>query len=211
LPLIQVLETFLYKDFYDLIKTFLNEPFPQILMARLRKFCAYRRLERPYTRRSKYRNKAFIKVSPPRGIVRFVMGANQDKKFNYTFSLKSKNDLQIRNLAIESARTTANRVMEKQAGKTAYRMIVRVYPHHILRENPLAAGAGADRMSTGMAHSFGKVIGSAARVYENQTICEIHCNKEHIDLAKKALTRFKTKIPTSCYIEVFDNERKAKL
>ena len=41
---------------------------------------------------------------------------------------------------------------------------LRIYPHHILRENPLAAGAGADRMSTGMKCAFGKPISVAARV-----------------------------------------------
>ena len=180
-------------------------------MPKLRKFIAYRRLERAYTRRSKYRNKAFIKVNPNPAVVRFVMGDTSAKKFGYTLLLKSKNDLQIRNFAIESGRQSGNRVMEKEAGKLAYRMIVRIYPHHVLRENPLASGAGADRMSTGMAMSYGKPIGLAARVFENQIICQIDCEKEHLELAKKALRRFQSKLPTTCYTEIMDNKRKIKL
>jgi ribosomal protein L16/L10AE len=46
-------------------------------------------------------------------------------------------------------------------------------PHHTLRENPLAAGAGADRLSTGMKHSFGKTIGTACQVHKGKVIFEL--------------------------------------
>ena len=81
-------------------------------------------------------------------------------------------------------------------------MIIRVYPHHILRENPLAAGAGADRMSTGMKHSFGKSIGIAAQVRKGQTLFQIQVNKEHLDTAKKALKLAGSKLPCSTSIEI---------
>ena len=180
-------------------------------MPKLRKWVAYRRLERPYTRRSKFRKKSFIRASPPRGVVRFVMGDTSNKKFGYTLYLKSTKDIQLRNLAIESGRQCGNRVLEKGIGKTGYRMLVRVYPHHVIREHALASGAGADRMSTGMAHSFGKPIGLAARVFENQVVCQVDCEKNHLELAKLALRRFNSKLPGRCNIEIYDNERKAKL
>lgn len=180
-------------------------------MPKLRKFTAYRRLERPYTRRSKYRKKSFIKVNPTVGVVRFVMGDTSDKKFGYSLYLKSTKGLQIRNFAIEAGRQCGNRVLEKGIGKTGYRMVVRIFPHHVLRENPLAAGAGADRMSTGMQASFGKPIGLAARVLENKIICQVDCEKNHLELAKKALKRFGSKLPCKCYTEVVDNVKKVKL
>lgn len=180
-------------------------------MAKLRAFVAYRRMERPYTRRSKFRNKAFIKVNPNPGIVRFVMGDTTQKKYGFSCYLKTTKDLQIRNFAIEAGRQCGNRVLEKGIGKTGYRMVVRVFPHHVLRENPLASGAGADRMSTGMAHSWGKPIGLAARVYEDQPVCQVDCEKTHLEMARKALKRFSSKLPCKCYIEVFDHKRKANL
>ncbi len=64
-------------------------------MARLRKFAAYRKVERPYTRISKFRKKSFIRASPNLKIVRFEMG-DPRKKFNYTLELVSKTDLQGR-------------------------------------------------------------------------------------------------------------------
>lgn len=180
-------------------------------MAKLRRFVAYRRLERPYTRRSKFRRKAYIKVNPNPGIVRFVMGDCTQKPFPFSLRLRSKENIQLRNFAIESGRTCGNRILEKEIGKTGYRMVVRVFPHHVLRENPLAAGAGADRMSTGMAHSWGKPMGLAARVYEKGIICQVDCEKEHIELAKKALHRFSSKLPGKSFIEVFDNKKKVIL
>ncbi len=177
-------------------------------MAKLRKFVAYRRMERPYTRKSKFRAKAYIKSVPVCKIVRYVMGNPQRNDFQYKLLLRSKVDLQIRDIAIESARQTSNRVLEKIVGKTEYKYIVRVYPHHMLRENPLAAGAGADRMSTGMKMSFGKVIGIAARVFKNQPVFELQCNKNNLATAKIALKKAASKIPCSCRIEVIDNAKK---
>ncbi len=170
-------------------------------IAKLRKACAYRRLERPYTRKSKFRKKSYVRASPVSKVIRYVMG-DPRKEFDTTLYLISKNSLQIRHNAIESARQTSNRILEKTLGKDQYHYIVRMYPHHILRENPLAAGAGADRMSTGMARSFGKSIGLAAQVKEGKILFELHLNKQHLEVGRDALRRAKNKIPCSCAVVV---------
>ncbi len=97
--------------------------------------------------------------------------------------------------------------MEKTAGVNNYYMKVRVFPHHILRENPLAAGAGADRMSMGMSLSFGKPISAAARVHEGQIIIELRVDKQYIDTAKKALQRASYKLPCSYQIEALKQKQ----
>ena len=114
--------------------------------------------------------------------------------------LKSKDSLQIRHNAIESARLSANRLLEKNLGKQGFCLRIRIYPHHILRENPLASGAGADRMSTGMKKSFGKPIGIAAQVHKGQVLFEASVDKEHFETAKMALKRASYKLPCSCMI-----------
>lgn len=174
-------------------------------MAKLRKFVAYRRLERPYTRTSKYKKEAYIRMSPSVKVVRFVTG-NSNRKFKYTLELLSKSDLQIRDNALESARQTSNRVMEGGVGLQNYHMHVKSYPFHVLREHALASGAGADRFSSGMARSFGKPIGKAARIRKGDTIIQLSVNKEHLDTAKKALHRALTKLPCSCTIQVSENK-----
>jgi large subunit ribosomal protein L10e len=176
----------------------LNNPH---FMARLRKFRAYRRLERPNTRISKYKKMSYVKANPKHIVVRFDMG-NQVKKFPLVLELKSKVDLQIRHNAIESARQSCNKLLETKIGPNDYALKVMVYPHHILRENPLAAGAGADRFSTGMAHSFGKPMSVAARVTKSHPIFRLSLNKEKLQVGMAALTRARYKLPCDCIIDV---------
>jgi len=170
-------------------------------MAKLRKFCAYRRLERPYTRISKYRNQSFVRAKPANKIVRYNMG-DPKKEFELKLLLVSKSELNIRHNALESARLITNRLLESSLGKGNFYFHIKLYPHHILRENPLASGAGADRMSTGMKKSFGKSIGRAARVKKGQVIFELNVNKAHFKTAREALRRAYTKLPGSCSILV---------
>lgn len=165
-------------------------------MAKLRKFCSYRRVERPFTRKSKYRKKAFIKAVPHLRIVRFDMG-NPKKRFDTVLELVSKDALQIRQNALESARLTSNRLLEKTLGNPAFYLKLNVYPHHVLRENPLASGAGADRMSTGMKKSFGKSIGIAARIRKGQAVFKLAVDKANIKTARLALERAAKKLPCS--------------
>ena len=173
-------------------------------MAKLRKGVAYRKLERPYTRRSKYRNKNYVRASPHNLIVRYDMGELQ-RKFEYKMEIKAMKGLQIRHNALEAARKSSNRVLEKKTGKVGFRLKLLVFPHHVLRENPLASGAGADRMSTGMAHSFGKPIGLAAQIQKGQTIFEIQVDKNNLLVAKEAAKRIRSKVPCQCQFVISKN------
>ncbi len=168
-------------------------------MAKLRKFSAYQRLERPYTRISKFAKKNYVRGGYPNiKITKFEMGL-ANKKFNTTLLLKAGRSMNIRHNALESARMTSNRLLEKRAGKE-YFLKLRIYPFHVLRENPLAAGAGADRMSTGMQKSFGKTIGAAARVKEGQAIMEVSIDKAFLKVGREALQKAAKKMPCTCKI-----------
>lgn len=174
-------------------------------MARLRKFVAYRRIKRPYTRTSKYKAKAYIRMTPNVKIVRFNSGdANRD--FKFTLSLLSKSDLNIRDNAIESARQTSNKLLESYLGLNGFHLKVKVYPYHVIREHALASGAGADRFSSGMAHSFGKPAGLAARIKKGQAIFQVSVDKENLGVAKQALERASKKIPCSCSIQIVEKK-----
>ena len=174
-------------------------------MVKLRKGVAYRFLERPNTRKSKYRIKNYVRATPSCLISKYDMGdLNYSRKFEYRLVLKPKVSLQIRHNALESARKSSNGWLEKNAAKN-FRFKLRVYPHHILRENPMASGAGADRMSMGMAQSFGKPIGLAAQVKKGQVIFELFVDKPNLEVAKTALKRCQNKFPCTCTIEVLKN------
>ena len=170
-------------------------------MVKLRKFSAYQNLERPYTRISKFTNKNFVRGGFPHiNITKFEVGDTK-KKFDHIITLNVTRSMNIRQNALEAARMSCNRLLEKTAGKEFY-FKMRVYPFHVLRENPLAAGAGADRMSQGMSQAYGKPIGSAARVQEGQIIFELRINKTHMNSGKEALGRASKKLPCTCKIMV---------
>lgn len=170
-------------------------------MAKVRKFIAYRRLERPYTRKSKYSKKNFIRGSPQNKITRYNMGDSK-KTFEYRLFLRVNVDLQIRDKAFESARLMANRLAEQKLGPGNFYLQFRTFPHHFLRENALASGAGADRLSTGMSHAFGKVIGVAAQLWAGDPVFELRINKDKIPIGKMLLLKAATKLPCGCTVTV---------
>ncbi len=149
----------------------------------------YRHFSGPaYTRRE------FVKGVPQPRVTFFDMG-NPSGDFPIELTLITLEQGQIRHNALEAARVAANRVLETEVGKESYHLKLRVYPHHVLRENPMAAGAGADRISDGMRLAFGKPIGTAARVQVGQKIMTVRVGVEHARLAKEALRRASMKIP----------------
>lgn len=170
-------------------------------MAKLRKGVAYRSLERPYTRYSKYKKYSFIKATPNLKIVKFDMG-NLTKKFDFQVDLVNKEGLQIRQEAVEAARRTCNRYLERKVGKQNFHFKIRKFPFHILRENPIAKGAGADRFSTGMSHAFGKPVGRTTQVKANEKVFTVYVNEEHTKQAKVALKKANYKMPCKAYIQV---------
>lgn len=153
----------------------------------LRSAKCYRRCKRAYTRISKYKKFSFVKTKPGNKIVKYEMG-DPVKQFSHQLSLITHNPVQVRHNAIEASRIVVFRRLNKFLGKE-YFFRVRVYPHHILRENKMLTGAGADRMQQGMQHAFGKPIGLAAQLRRNQPIFTVYVDEKNIDLAKECLKK----------------------
>ncbi len=169
-------------------------------MVGLRKGCCYRRLEISYTRKSKYKGKNYIRSVPNHKISRFEMGV-KGKDYDYTVKLISKGTLQLRHNAIESARMVVNRRLQEHLG-TGYFLQINVFPHHALRENKMIGGAHADRLQSGMAHSFGKVVGCAAQVKRGKEIFTAFVFKDGIAFAKEALETAGPRMPGNYCIEI---------
>ncbi|MHA1993201.1 MAG: 50S ribosomal protein L16 [Candidatus Hodarchaeales archaeon] len=156
----------------------------------------YTRIDRPpFTR------KKFIKGGPDPKIRTFDLGA-PGTDFPIEVSLIAKERCQISHNALEAARIHVNRFLTRNLGRENYHYRICVYPHHRIRENKMMTGAGADRIQNGMRKAFGKVISVAARVYEEDRLLFIRTNIEHLDMAKDALRRGKSKFPTPCSIKV---------
>ncbi|MCD4759827.1 50S ribosomal protein L16 [archaeon] len=162
-------------------------------MASLRKANAYRNVTRAYTRKSKYKKKGFIKAVPTHKIVRFHMGDNK-KEFSDSVKLVSKEKFQIRHNALESCRVLINRQLMKKFGSKGYHFYINIYPHHVLRDNRMLTGAGADRMQTGMQQAFGKVTGTAAQVKKGTTIFTVNVPEDGVEFVRGILSKAKPRI-----------------
>tara|TARA_Y100001968_G_scaffold67153_1_gene57954 strand:- start:16 stop:450 length:435 start_codon:yes stop_codon:yes gene_type:complete len=122
--------------------------------------------------------------------------------FPVTLQLSADNACQIRDSALEAARQVANSTIRETAGPMGYALRMHTYPHQILRENKQATGAGADRVSQGMRLSFGKNVGTAARVQKGQIVISIKTEPEGYAAARDALRKAGCKFPTPCTIKV---------
>ena len=148
--------------------------------------------------------KEYMGGIPNSRITQFVLG-NKKSDFPITISLITNEECQVRHNALEAARITSNRTMDKKVGSSNYRLTVRSYPHVVLRENKQATGAGADRVSQGMRAAFGKIVSIAAKLNRNQVIMTIETNEQNINFAKDALRKAGMKIPSPCKIQISEN------
>ncbi|MBN2517369.1 MAG: 50S ribosomal protein L16 [Candidatus Altiarchaeota archaeon] len=154
-----------------------------------------------FTRISNNPADSFVTGIPGSKIIRFDMG-DPNEDWDVQVDLISSEDIQLRHNSLEAARQTANRHVEKNLGKHGFYFKVRVFPHHIMRENKMATGAGADRVQTGMRQSFGKPVGKAARVKKDQVVMSIYVKEDKTDVAKEALRRARMKFPCSMRTEI---------
>ena len=156
----------------------------------------YRKIvQHAYTRRE------FMGGVPGNRILQFESGvANGD--FPVTLTLIAEERGQVRHTALEAMRITAVRALDAAVGRENYHLQVRVYPHHVLRQNKQASGAGADRVSMGMRLAFGKAIGTAARVSAGQPVLTIKVAPKGFAAAKDAMRKAYNKIASPCHIDV---------
>lgn len=170
----------------------------------LRKASTYsKKFARPYTRNSRKKALSYIKTIPHVKVAKYNIGNQKDYaagKHTHVVNLVTCEDIQIRDTALESARMHTHKILEEKA-PGQYFLILKVHPHHFLRNNKTAAGAGADRLSTGMSHSFGVIEGRAALVKKGKPIIFVSCADENVArIARTALETVKAKVPCNTKI-----------
>lgn len=159
-----------------------------------------------------YTRKEYMRGTPQSKITIFDMGDLVNAEtFEVRLSLVAKEAGQITHNALEASRISSNRYIQKCVGPTGYYLKCRVYPHEILRENKMASGAGADRVSDGMRRSFGKPVSLAASVRKDQKLITIGVSAANFQVAKKSLKRAAHKIPMPCSISIDKGKEILKL
>ena len=146
-----------------------------------------------WTRFSRKPRKSYVKVMPHADLHQFRMGADK-ADYDLEVNLVSQKKIILRDNSIESARQSANKHLEKELGATGYYFIVKSYPHHIIRENKMIAGAGADRLQKGMRRAFGRPNDRAARLDKGTVIFVVRTYKTHLEAVNVALTRAMRKL-----------------
>lgn len=170
----------------------------------LRKALTYsRKHARPYTRTSRAKGKAYIKVVPNNKVVKYTVGNQKsfhEGKFPIALRMVAAQSVQVRDNAIEASRQLLTKILDEKL-LNLYYLQVKVHPHHILRNNKTAAGAGADRLSSGMRHSFGVVEGRAAIVRAGSDLFVAWCADENAArVIRETMRMVKAKIPGSVEI-----------
>ncbi len=158
----------------------------------------YRKVEgQVYTRRE------YMGGVPNCRITQFDTG-NLREEFPLSLTLDTEEAAQVRDIALEAARVSAVRVLEK-AAPNQFHLKVRRYPHQILREHKMAMGAGADRISSGMRGAFGKPVGHAVRAEIGASLLTVYTTTAHLADAREALRKAAHKLPVPTRVTV--NER----
>jgi large subunit ribosomal protein L10e len=147
-----------------------------------------------------YTRKEYVKGFPPPKIVKFTMGDTKGT-WDYEARLIALERKQIRHVALEATRVATNRVLMDKLINDYY-MQVLPFPHVILRENKMIFGAHADRLQQGMRRSFGRTIGTAARIEPGQTLIIVRVKASALETAKLSLKRGTAKLPMPCRIVV---------
>ncbi len=176
----------------------------------LRKASAYSKKRiRPFTRKSKKRSKSYIKTIPQHKIVKFRMGdikGFETGKLKNVLKLVAGERVLIRDNALEASRQTIHRTLEKEIPGQYY-LEIKVFPHHILRENKVYSGASkGERVNTGMALSFGSTMGRAAIVSPEQIIFLVaFFHEKSKGIVGKAFGKIKSKVP--CHTRIVFEKR----
>jgi len=146
------------------------------------------------------KNKPYIKSRYCRGVpeskIRIFDVGNKKAPvdlFPFVCHLVCDEKQQISSEALEAARVAVNKHLTKTIGKDAYHIRIRAHPYHVLRANKMLSCAGADRLSSGMRHSYGKPIGVAARVDIGQILISVRSKDSSEAHVVEAIRRGKFK------------------
>lgn len=148
-----------------------------------------------------YTRREYIHRVPQSRISRFTLG-DSTAEYEFVVSLIASKDAQISSNALEAIRITTNKALTRLLGEGVYLLKIIPYPHQIVREHKFMSFAGADRLSQGMGHAFGRPTKVSAAVKRGQKIVSIFVKKNGIDAAKKAIKRSSKKLPVKYKIGI---------
>lgn len=155
----------------------------------------YRSLERPYTRVE------YIAGAPHPRLAKFTYG-EFNEAFDTSLKLIAEDNVQIRDVALEAARVSAGKMLTNMISDKNFYLVVKIHPHHVLRENKMIFGAHADRLQEGMSRAFGTPVGRAAQVLSGSVVMEVLTFANYVEQVKMALKTAAKKLPGAYKISI---------
>jgi large subunit ribosomal protein L10e len=157
--------------------------------------------QKPYIRKRGARGKEFIHGGADPKIRIYQIGDSKGNiEFDVTIGVQILHTVVASDGTLEAARTSVNRALRDDVGKNGFLFKVRPHPYRVYRENKMMGFAGADRLSTGMCHSFGKPIGQCALLHAGQIVLECSTFIKHQQAVRTALKVASYKFPKSCRV-----------
>ena len=144
-----------------------------------------------YCKNKPYIKSRYLRGVPDAKIAIFDVGrrAASTDDFPLCVHLVCGEKQQLGSECMEAGRIVVNKYMFLAAGKDSFHMRIRVHPYHVLRQNKMLSCAGADRLSSGMRHAFGKALGVCARVNIGQIIYSVRTKMNNRAKVIEALRR----------------------
>ncbi|MFW9881748.1 MAG: 50S ribosomal protein L16 [Candidatus Thorarchaeota archaeon] len=151
-------------------------------MARRRPWRCYRNWNQSYQhKRSRTHKQEYVRGGPQSKIKRF-WGGNKKipwKGWDIVLGLKVNEQIQISSNALEPLCVSINSTLQRELGRSYYRLRIRPKPFQKIRENRMLSFAGADRIQAG------------------QIICDVGTHFNNLDLVRERLRIGSMKIPCS--------------
>lgn len=156
----------------------------------------------PWARTSRKKpRKSFVKGAPSPKVRQYLMGV--DKPYDLEVEMREEYGVRIRDNALEAARQSANKYLEKLLPGNYFMQVV-PYPHLVLREHSALGVAGADRISKGMKRAFGRPKGRLAQVEGGKPVMRMRIYAKDLNTLKEALRRAAIKMPGKTLIKIKD-------
>ena len=178
----------------------------------IRKARAYsKRKFTSYTRKSQsVKHLNYIKAVPNQKVSKFNMGNIRkfdDGEYKNRMTISSKINLQVRDMALESARQFLNNKITKKL-MTNFYLACKPYPHQVVRENKtFSGGSKGERVQSGMAHSFGTTMYRSAVIKAGEPIFIIgYSNKKDTAFIRGLCKSASSKLP--CNVKILYEEVK---
>jgi large subunit ribosomal protein L10e len=144
-----------------------------------------------YCKNKPYIKSRYLRGVPDAKIAIFDVGkrAASTDEFPLCVHLVCGEKQQLGSECLEAGRIVVNKYMFKTAGKDSFHLRIRLHPYHVLRQNKMLSCAGADRLSSGMRHAFGKALGVCARVNIGQIIYSVRSRVDNRAKIVEAMRR----------------------